>query len=374
MSIKIAPLVTPLASIFGSGFLIIAPILAAAVGKYAGFAMMAVCLLAYMVGYVIRHNIRYAEPELEKGIANSPTQIFEKVSDLALIPAYVISVVLYLKIMSSFFLDAFNLDTSINENIMISIILIGILIIALKKGLGVLEFLEKYALIVTLVIIAALCLGFLYYDINASSSGFVWPTMNEGTWLDKVKILAGTLIVVQGFETTRYLSNKFNRETRIKACRDSQLISSGVYIIFVFLTVPIMYNINLQGEISNNILIEVVKIAAPVLVIPLILAAILSQFSAAVADIFGASGNVSEVSDNRINLKKASLYIISAALLLTWIVSSGDIVSLASRAFAFYYMLQCIVALSVATTTKQKIFFTGLAIILFFITFYATPS
>ena len=45
---------TPLASIFGSGFLVIVPILAGAVGPYAWLAMICVCLLAYAMGSVIR--------------------------------------------------------------------------------------------------------------------------------------------------------------------------------------------------------------------------------------------------------------------------------------------------------------------------------
>ena len=58
----IAATTTPLASIFGSGFLIIVPILCGAVGKYAVFAMAGVCALAYGVGYAIRYNIKNAEP------------------------------------------------------------------------------------------------------------------------------------------------------------------------------------------------------------------------------------------------------------------------------------------------------------------------
>ncbi len=41
---------TPLSSIFGSGFLIIVPILAGAVGPYSVLAMAGVCALAYAVG------------------------------------------------------------------------------------------------------------------------------------------------------------------------------------------------------------------------------------------------------------------------------------------------------------------------------------
>ena len=55
---------TPLSSIFGSGFLIIVPILAGAVGSYSVFAMAGVCALAFTVGSVIRFNIRCAEPAL----------------------------------------------------------------------------------------------------------------------------------------------------------------------------------------------------------------------------------------------------------------------------------------------------------------------
>ena len=50
---------TPLASIFGSGFLVIVPILAGAVGGYSVFAMAGVCALAYAVGMVIRYNIEF---------------------------------------------------------------------------------------------------------------------------------------------------------------------------------------------------------------------------------------------------------------------------------------------------------------------------
>jgi hypothetical protein len=61
---------TPLASIFGSGFLVIVPILAGAVGSYSVVAMASVCALAFAVGIVIRFNIVHAEPAL----AGSPAE------------------------------------------------------------------------------------------------------------------------------------------------------------------------------------------------------------------------------------------------------------------------------------------------------------
>ena len=45
---------TPLASIIGSGFFVLGPILDAAYGKYAPLAMAALCLGAYLYGGAIR--------------------------------------------------------------------------------------------------------------------------------------------------------------------------------------------------------------------------------------------------------------------------------------------------------------------------------
>ena len=62
---------TPLASIFGSGFLIIVPILTGAVGIYSVYAMAGVCLLAYAVGTVIRFNIKNVSIRSVLGIINA---------------------------------------------------------------------------------------------------------------------------------------------------------------------------------------------------------------------------------------------------------------------------------------------------------------
>ena len=59
--------VTPLASIFGSGFLIIIPILERELGSLAAVGMAGVCLLAWMVGIAIRHNVAVVEPLSNEG-------------------------------------------------------------------------------------------------------------------------------------------------------------------------------------------------------------------------------------------------------------------------------------------------------------------
>src|SRR3954447_16031900 len=83
---------TPLASIFGSGFLVIVPILNGAVGPYSVVAMAGVCALAYSMGSVITVNIRHVEPLLESFFQAEDGIRDERLANLALVLAYAISV------------------------------------------------------------------------------------------------------------------------------------------------------------------------------------------------------------------------------------------------------------------------------------------
>lgn len=113
-----------------------------------------------------------------------------------------------------------------------------------------------------------------------------------------VTIVAGTLIVVQGFETPRYLGAQFNSEARIRASRWSQYLSLSVYIAFVALALPIVPVLN--GEYDDNSLIRLAAAVSVLLATPLVFAAGLSQFSAAVADTLAAAANLEEVTRRRI--------------------------------------------------------------------------
>ncbi len=364
---------TPLSSIFGSGFLIIVPILAGAVGSYAVLAMAAVCALAYAVGSVIRFNIKHAEPVLA-GTPGEATLSLERSSDLALVLAYVISVCLYLHILSAFVLGGFHADNELNENLMTTAVVALITGIGITKGLKVLDVLEQWGLYVTLLIIVLLIFGFAHYDWTAwqSASGITLVKALKHTPWEVLTIVAGTLIVVQGFETTRYLGGSFDADVRVSASRWSQIISTAVYVIFVALALPVVHTLN--GHYDDNSLIALVGVAAAVLAVPLIVAAALSQFSAAVADTLAATGNMQETTHGHLNAKWGCLLVGGGAIALTWSASTFEILALASRAFAFYYMLQCLVAISVSKSVAQRVGMSMIAAALGFITVFAVPA
>jgi hypothetical protein len=54
--------VTPLASIFGSGFLILVPVLERSIGPLAILGVIGICTVAWFVGSAIRHIISTVEP------------------------------------------------------------------------------------------------------------------------------------------------------------------------------------------------------------------------------------------------------------------------------------------------------------------------
>lgn len=369
----IAATSTPLASIFGSGFLIIVPVLNGAVGKYSVLAMGLVCALAYCVGEVIRFNIKNAEPLLEKDEAVRSTRLLERSSDLALVAAYVISVCLYINILASFLLGGIGeqYDTVINEHIISVIIISTIGLVGYFKGLDILEKLENIGLWGTLLIVGALFVGFGAFDIKAAVAGIEWPTTPSRSWWEIITIVGGTLIVVQGFETSRYLGEEYDEATRIKSCRLSQIVSTVVYIIFIALATPLMHF--LGDTVKDNDLIMLAGKASALLVVPLIFAAVLSQFSAAVADTMGGGGNMVEATHKRVDSKHAYLIICGGALALAFLPTL-TILALASRAFAFYYMLQCLVAITVSKSGLQKTFFRLIAVVLAFITLFAVPA
>ncbi len=369
----ISAMSTPLASIFGSGFLVVVPVLASAIGPYSLLAMIIVAVVAFFVGSVIRHNIRCAEPVLAKG-GQSVTMFMERLSDLALVAAYVVSVCLYVHILSAFVLASFALDTTFNKSLLTSIIIAGITVIGLFGGLKSLEILERWALYITIVILGFLLIMFAIYDFNQyiELSQFTLTEMPDRSTWEIITIVAGTLIIVQGFETTRYLGEHFDAPTRIKASRWSQYFSLSVYVLFVALAQPIVPVLN--GIYGDNSLITLAATASLLLPIPLIIAAGMSQFSAAVADTLAAAENLKEVSKQRIDARWGYLLVGISAIALAWSSSTFEIITLASRAFALYYFLQCIVAFSVCNNFKERCLFVFMGAILLFVLVFAVPA
>jgi hypothetical protein len=373
---------TPLSSIIGSGFLIIAPLLASVVGAYSPLAVTGIVVLAYAIGGVIRFNITHAEPLLHDKKAHPVIYKIDLFANTALSFAYVTAVAFYLSLLSSFLLTYVGFgDSPSLERTLTTIIIVFIATTGFIRGLGGLEKLEAHAMSLQLSIVAALLIGIFVYDYNfmQSERSLTFDVQDRG-WITKACILCGILLVVQGFETSRFLGEKYPADIRVQTMRRAQLISGALYVVSVIALMPIVQHLNL-ANIQIADIVSATGLAATVLPLMLIVAAIMSQFSAAVADTVGAGCLASESSSGKISTNKGYLLVSLFAIILVWTADLLEIISFASRAFALYYLLQCVVAIIASYHHYESkayllhwAHFSTVASILTFVVIFAIPA
>jgi hypothetical protein len=341
--------VTPLASIMGSGFLVSAPLLAGIVGNWALACMALLLVLAYLVGEAIRFNIRHFEPIENDG--HGPVQNIAFLSRVVLAGAYFISVTYYLQLLAAFVLNAFGVSNPMAAHVITTALLVIIGAVGIWRGLDVLEGIEKYAISLNLGMIGALLVGLSIYNIDLLREGsWALPDVSSTIDLHDLRVLLGLLIVVQGFETSRYLGDQHSADQRIATMRAAQIISALIYLAFIGLA-TVLFHDGLGSDVT-----AIISMTAPVAaVLPLLLsiAAIGSQFSAAVADNSGAGGLIEDITHRKLPIRYAYALILLVTVVLTWETDVNGIIAYASRAFALFYMLQCIVAFLVAWQREE---------------------
>ena len=151
-------------------------------------------------------------------------------------------------------------------------------------------------------------------------------------------MLGGMILVVQGFETSRYLGGAYPADMRARTMLWAQISSAVIYMLFVALIVPVLIYLP-AGAADDTAIIDV-------------------------------SGNVAWV---------LPFMLVFAALI--WLFDIFEVTSIASRTFAFYYMMQTVIAIIVTRKlltgrqrTVQIVWFSLLAVILALIVIFAVPA
>ena len=349
--------VTPLASIIGSGFLVSFPLLTHDLGSYSVIAMTSLVGFAYLLGGAIRFNILHGEPLFLHGKPHFAKGgrgwlgTVESASHPALALAYFISVTYYLTLLSAFLLKGLGIEDPLASKLVTTAILLGIGVQGLLRGLHGLENIEEYAVGLKLAIIAAALAALAWFNIDAALNG-TWHLVEQTKPFDwqSARVVLGLLVVVQGFETSRFLAGAYPPELRVRTMRYAQWLSGGIYITFFLLAMAAVDDPKaLNGNATG--IIAVLEPAASSLVFLIVIGAVFAQLSAAVADSIGAGGLIEQVSGRRIDHRHAYPVIALIGIALTWTLDIFAVITLASRAFALFYLLQCLVAAGVALRT-----------------------
>lgn len=335
--------VTPLASIVGSGFLVVAPLLGFTVGRWAVFAMAGIVGLAYLVGSAVRYNIRHVEDIIEKeasrGLSSRALNWMSLAAKLALAAAYVIAITFYLKLLGAFILRLGGIENTFAQNLIATTLVVFIGGFGWWRGLRILESFEKYAVEGKLAIIGGLLVGLAFFNGRSLATGnWQLPELDIDWNLRTVRQLLGAFLIVQGFETSRYLRGVYRPEKRVATMRIAQWIAAAIYLIFIGLATVLFGTFH---EVSETGIIDLSQRIAFALPFLLVLGAAMSQFSAAVADTVGAGGLIEEATRERIKPFVAYPGIALIVIALLWVANVFEIIAFASRAFAFYYAIQC---------------------------------
>jgi len=362
--------VTPLASIIGSGYLVSAPLLYFAVKDYAVLTMLGIVILAYLIGEAIRFNILHEEPLLQKAPSHGFGLVIkdiERFSNLVLSFAYMISVAFYLRLLSAFIFAGFFHKNDLYETLLTTAILLFIGISGYLKGLDFLEFLEKYAVAIKLSVIFTFLTTLLVHDISV---GFHFKGEYKPITFQTLEILAGILLIVQGFETSKYLGEKYTPQERVRTMRLAQLISGFIYVSFIFLVTPILYLLD-KTKLDETAIILLAASISVVMGFLMKTGPLMSQFSAAVADTIGSGGLIYTETHGRISSRTGYLMLALIDIAIVWSLNIFGIIAYASKAFAFYYALQTAIAALIAFKNRRWLYF-GLFFTLVWILLFIT--
>lgn len=357
--------VTPLASIIGSGFLVLGPILKHDFGSWGILVMMMLCGTAYLFGSAIRFNIAQYDDVNDNPIPTAVKRL-ERIASYALAAAYVISIAYYLNLFGAFAVSLTSSNDQTHARIVTSAALFFVAGFGWLRGFAVLERIEEGTVGVKLSIIVGLLVALVAFFLERlNSDEGLYFSSGQGLSWQSVAIALGLVITVQGFETSRYLGNEFDAKTRMSTMKLSQWISTAIYIVYICL-VTFCFTDDQVPESETGI-IGMTDLVAPVLPAMLVAAALAAQFSAAVADTGGCGGLAEEVTHGRVKAKTTYLLIGAVGIGLTWVADIYSIIAYASRAFAIYYALQCAIASTFAMSghrdMKRIVWFGMLAVV-----------
>lgn len=331
---------TPLASIIGSGFLVLGPILNWAYGKYAPLMMAGLCAGAWLFGAAIRFNIAVIardganRPRVEQGV--------DTAASWALAFAYVISVAYYLNLFGAFAVSLTPFDDAGHARLLTSAMFFVVLIIGWVRGFHALERVEQISVALKLAIIAGLLVGLVGFFISrANGPGLLLNPATQTGW-GALTLAFGLIVTVQGFETSRYLGADYDAALRIQSMRLAQAISAAIYLAYIALLAYVF--LPETAALSETSIIGMMGQVAPVLPFLLVAAALAAQFSAAVADTGGTGGLVAELTAQRLSPRQGYGVLVALGVVLTWSADVFQIITYASRAFALYYALQAVIA------------------------------
>jgi hypothetical protein len=223
------------------------------------------------------------------------------------------------------------------------------MVLAFGGGLRRVEHVAHGTVSIKIGIIGGLLAGLgCWWLMHLGMTGTVPPARIS---LQSLPMLLGLLITVQGFETSRYLGHGYSQAVRVRTMRHAQWIASVIYLAFLALLTPFLAAAAAADGVAG--ILDIMRMVALPLGIFVLIGAVSSQLSAAVADAIGSGGLMNEVSRRRLSVPAAFAIDSALAIAVVWLTDPFQVVAISSRAFALFYAMQCGLALLVSWRTGR---------------------
>ncbi|KYH24209.1 hypothetical protein HAPAU_36800 [Halalkalicoccus paucihalophilus] len=349
-------MVVPIANIMDIGFVLLAPAIVYITGLESPLTYAGLCALAYAMGWVIRYNIERFEPiAKERGILHDCSYV----ANWMLIIASIVNVGYYLQLMGVIIIYPFDFGNGDSIATIIAVVsLIALGVIGYFFGLSRFNQMGQRTTAFNLAAVLAIIAGFLAYNGGAAVAGnWSVPAYNPPVTTTDFRYILGFYVIVQGFEASRYLTKEYSTSRRIQTMRNAQIIATVIYVLFSVSTLFLFDEVGYAP--TPAVIITISEVASPVLPLLVLLLVIGSQFSASINDIHSRSDTMEELSDQRIPRRYTFPLLAAGSIVVVLSMDVFTVVAAASRMFAAYYALQCLIALIIAGRRRQWTHFVG---------------
>ena len=348
--------VVPLANIMDVGFLMMTPIIVVLVGYDAPIFMLAICGVAIAAGFAISYNIRHYEAieGAGHGDAEGGDRILSlgAVSQWALFAASVVNIGYYSQLMMILVLEPLGLNTEDRVTWTAVIVLLALAIVGYTRGLDELNTLGNRTTAFNLAAIVTVVIAFVAFNIEEAIAGrWDFPEYNPPNDPDRMRKLLGFFAMVQGFEASRYIGSRFDGELRITTMRWAQYIATACFTVLI--TASLLLFANEQPEPDATAFFKIAKQVSGVLPYLILVAAIGSQLSAIVNATSSRSDLLIEATRGTLQRRYTFLLLLVPAMVIVVFTNVTDAVSLASRVFAAYFLLQALIALILSARVRS---------------------
>lgn len=344
--------VVPLANIMDIGYVAMTPIIVLISGLNAPLTMFGLCALGFAMGWVIRYNIRQYEPVSdEKGRLRD----IERAGQWALIAASLVNVAYYLQLMGAaifFPFEVGTIDAATVETIIAVGSLVALGVIGFFFGLGRLNRMGQRTTAFNLAAVAAIIVGFLGYNIFVTLQGnWSLPDYNPPVTTQSAREILGFFVLVQGFEASRYLTEQYSAELRIATMRSAQIIATVAFVVFPAAALLLIAQV--RPDPTPVGAVQIGSVASPVLPWLVLLLAIGSQASASINAMSSRSDVMVELTNKQIPRRLTFPLLAAGSILVVLATDVLTAVAAASRVFAVFYVMQCLIALIMAGRRRQ---------------------